>query len=218
MKNKPRIIAFVGPDGCGKSTLARIAAEEMTKHGFQAQIVWSRFNNYFSKPLLGLTRLTGHNRREVHDGAEFGYHDFQSSGWLRYPFIFLQTIDVNIATFIKIKRAEKKTDILVFERSPWDTLADIIVDTGCINLATNYWGRLITAQIRGCDRVFYINRSKELILRMRPELKYDKTLDRKIAIYSKLATTGGWLTLDNNRPLEIVKQELIKNCKVIKVD
>jgi ABC-type dipeptide/oligopeptide/nickel transport system ATPase component len=218
VKNKPRIIAFVGPDGCGKSTLARIAAEEMTKHGFQAQIVWSRFNNYFSKPLLGLARLTGHNRREVHDGAEFGYHDFQSSGWLRYPFIFLQTIDVNIATFIKIKRPEKKTDILVFERSPWDTLADIIVDTGCINLATNYWGRLITAQIRGCDRVFYINRSKELILRMRPELKYDKTLDRKIAIYSKLATTGGWLTLDNNRPLEIVKQELIKNCKVIKVD
>ena len=218
MKNKPRIIAFVGPDGCGKSTLARMAAEEMTRHGFQAQIVWSRFNNYFSKPLLGLTRLTGHNRREVHDGTEFGYHDFQSSGWLRYPFIFLQTIDVNIATFIKIKRPEKKTDILVFERSPWDTLADIIVDTGCINLATNYWGRLITAQIRGCDRVFYINRSKELILRMRPELKYDKTLDRKIAIYSKLATTGGWLTLDNNRPLEIVKQELIKNCKVIKVD
>ena len=195
-----------------------MAAEEMTRHGFQAQVVWSRFNNYFSKPLLGLTRLTGHNRREVHDGAEFGYHDFQSSGWLRYPFIFLQTIDVNIATFIKIKRPEKKTDILVFERSPWDTLADIIVDTGCINLATNYWGRLITAQIRGCDRVFYINRSKELILRMRPELKYDKTLDRKIAIYSKLATTGGWLTLDNNRPLEIVKQELIKNCKVIKVD
>lgn len=208
MKNKPRIIAFVGPDGCGKSTLARIAAEEMTKHGFQAQIVWSRFNNYFSKPLLGLARLTGHNRREVHDGAEFGYHDFQSSGWLRYPFIFLQTIDVNIATFIKIKRAEKKTDILVFERSPWDTLADIIVDTGCINLATNYWGRLITAQIRGRGSVFYVNRSKDSILCTRPELKHDRTLDKKIAIYAELAETCGWTTLDNNRPLETVAVSL----------
>jgi len=204
VKNKPRIIAFVGPDGCGKSTLARIAAEEMTKHGFQAQIVWSRFNNYFSKPLLGLARLTGHNRREVHDGAEFGYHDFQSSGWLRYPFIFLQTIDVNIATFIKIKRTEKETDILIFERSPWDTLADIILDTGCENLPNNIWGRWIISQISNCGPVFFIQRSKESILRSRPELKHDRTLDRKISIYAKLATVCKWDTLDNNRSLNSV--------------
>jgi len=203
-KQKRQIISFVGPDGCGKSTLARIAVQELQKQGFHPQVLWSRFNNYFSKPLIALARLSGHNYREVHEGVVFGYHDFQSSGWLRYPFIFLQTIDVNIATFIKIKRTEKETDILIFERSPWDTLADIILDTGCENLPNNIWGRWIISQISNCGPVFFIQRSKESILKTRPELKHDRTLDRKIAIYSKLATVYKWDTLDNNRSLNSV--------------
>ncbi len=215
MSPSPCIITFVGPDGCGKTTLARIAAEELGKQGFHSQIVWSRFNNYFSKPLLGLARLTGHNRREVHDGVVFGYHNFHSSAWLRYPFIFLQTIDVNLATFIKIRQAVKGADILIFERSPWDTLADIILDTGCTNLASQVWGRWITAQMHGRGPVFCITRSKDSILCSRPELKHDRTLEKKIAIYSHLAQTCGWLCLENNGSLAEVREELLKMLQTI---
>jgi hypothetical protein len=208
LKQSPRIISFVGPDGCGKSTLASIAAQVLQKQGLCAQVVWSRFNNYFSKPLLALARCSGHTRREVHDGVAFGYHDFHSAIWLRYPFILLQTIDVNLAHFVKAQRAAKSSDILIFERSPWDTLADIILDTGCRSLATNVWGRWITAQMRGLGPVFWVNRSKDSILNTRPELRHDRMLDEKIGIYAELAVASGWAPLDNNRPLGEVTREL----------
>jgi hypothetical protein len=208
VKQIPRIICFVGPDGCGKSTLARIAAEELSRQGLRALVVWSRFNNFLSKPLLALALCTGHNRREVHDGAVFGYHDFQCAPWLSYPFILLQTIDVNLACLTKRIQVEQQADILIFERSPWDTLADIIVDTGCRSLTATVWGRLITVQMRGRGPVFYVNRSKDLIMKTRPELKHDRRLDEKIAAYAELAVACGWAPLDNNRPLAEVTREL----------
>ena len=207
MSDRTRIIAFVGSDGCGKSTMARIAAEECAKRGLRARVVWSRFNNILSKPLLALTRCTGHNHREVHDSVIFGYHDFHTTAWLRYPFILLQTIDVNIAHLIKAKLVEKHADILIFERSPWDTLADIILDTGCHSIATNFWGRWITSQVRSRGPVFWVNRAKDAILCSRPELKFDKKLDEKINIYKELAVIYGWDCFENDRPLGVVAQE-----------
>ena len=146
--------------------------------------------------------MSGHNYREVHEGVVFGYHDFQSSGWLRYPFIFLQTIDVNIATLIKIKRAEKETDILIL-KEVLDTLADIILDTGAKISPIIYGVAGLFRKYRTVALYFY-TRSKESILRSRPELKHDRTLDRKISIYAKLATVCKWDTLDNNRSLNSV--------------
>lgn len=202
------IIAFVGADGCGKSTLARIAAEECDRIGVPANIVWSRFNNYLSKPLLALARCTGHNRREVHDGVVFGYHDFRSAVFFRFPFIFLQAIDVNLAAAKKMRRLARQPGVIICERSAWDTLSDVILDTGLDSLADNAWGRLITASIRGSGPVLWINRSRDAILRSRPELKHDRMLNEKIALYERLAVIHGWHKIDNNRPLDQTRDDV----------
>ena len=60
----PRIIFFVGVDGAGKTLYANMLLEELKRRGVDCRHVWSRYNNYLSKPLLGLTRLTGHNYKE----------------------------------------------------------------------------------------------------------------------------------------------------------
>jgi len=45
-------------------------------------------------------------------------------------------------------------------------------------------------------------------LNTRPELRHDRMLDEKIAIYAELALAWGWEALDNNRPLEEVTGQL----------
>jgi len=201
-------IFFTGADGAGKSTLARFAVEEYQRRGQRAVLVWSRFNNYFSKPLLGLARLTGHGYYETHDNVQFGYHDFECAPLYKYPFVLAQAVDANLATAFGWRKMQGLADLLVFERSPWDTLDDVILDTGCAALAHNVFGRWMTAQVRSRGKVFCVSRSQPAILSTRPAMRHDRKLARKIEIYERLARTFGWSTLNNDRPLEAVKEEL----------
>lgn len=212
MKRNPLLLSFVGADGSGKSTLARVAAEECNRMGRPAQVVWSRYNNIFTKPLLAVARCTGHSRREVHEGATFGYHDFQQADGLRYAFIALQTLDVNLAAWWKARTRGGAAAVIVFERSPWDTLADVMLDTGCEALATNTWGRWMTVSMRGRGPVFWVRRSRQAILATRPELRHDRLLDAKLALYERLAAQFGWHQLDNDRPLEEAKAAVRQWC------
>jgi hypothetical protein len=206
--DSPPILSFVGCDGSGKSTLARHAVGTLRRLGRNPVLVWSRFNNLTSKPLLALARLTGENRWEFHDGVRYGYHDFGRTAWLRWLFPRLQAIDVNLATRKKLRAAVRAGDVLVFERGPWDTLADVILDTDDFSLVDNAWGRRMTAQVRGRGPVFWITRSREAILACRPELTHDRKLDAKMEVYRRLSGNVGWRPFDNNRPLSVALADL----------
>ena len=94
-----RIIAITGVDGSGKTTLVKWLKEELERRGHAPGFVWSRFNNYVSLPFLALTRLTGHNYYQEHDGVRMGYHDFRKFPFtIKAIFVLAQIIDVNIAT------------------------------------------------------------------------------------------------------------------------
>ena len=64
-----RLIAVCGVDGSGKTALIEALAGRLKADGIPHRRVWSRFRNYLSKPLLALTRLTGHNRKERSQGV-----------------------------------------------------------------------------------------------------------------------------------------------------
>ncbi len=200
---------MVGCDGSGKSTLARFVVEELRRRGHRPVLLWSRFNNIVSKPLLALARVFGHSTRDVHDGITFGYHDFDNVFWLRWPFALLQALDVNLAVRLKLRNARKHGDVIVFERSPWDTVADVILDTGCMSLVTNRLGKWMVSSVSSPDYcVLWIDRPITKILETRMELKHDRKLVAKRAIYSKLAGEYDWLSVDNSPPLATVCQGL----------
>ena len=199
---------FTGADGSGKSTLARFAVEELNRRGQRAVLVWSRFNNYLSKPLLALARLTGHSYYETHDGVRFGYHDFERNWFYKGLFIPAQTADVNLATFFRLRKMGWRADVLVFERSPWDTLADVMLDTGCEAVGHSLLGRWMVGLVRNRGKVLWVSRSQAAILKTRPAMKHDRKLARKIEIYEELARIYGWGVLNNNHPLDMVKAEL----------
>jgi thymidylate kinase len=204
------LIFITGADGVGKSCVARWIVEQFLVRGVKADLVWSRFSNFLSKPLLALTRLSGHNFYKKFDGVLFGFHNFENLSGFRYLFALLQAIDVNIAALKDIKRKKHRFDILVCERGPWDTLADVIADTGLDNLSEGILSKLFTIQVRGEARVIMLRRTKENILRSRPELVHDFKLDRKLAIYSHLAEINRWSIVENNYSIETTKNEIAK--------
>ena len=209
----PSLIFITGADGAGKSCIARWLVEQLLEQGFKTGLAWSRFNNYLSKPLLALTRLSGHNFYKTEDGVLFGFHDFENLYGFRYLFALLQAIDVNIAAIKNIKSIRHRFDILVCERGPWDTLADVIADTGIEDLFEGILSKLFTIHIRTEARVLLVKRSKDNIIEARPEMIHDYKLDRKLAIYNRLAELHSWSVVDNNHSIETTQKEIAKLLK-----
>lgn len=207
-KKVPPLIFITGTDGAGKSSLSEWLVSNFRNRGLEVDLVWSRFNNFFSKPLLGLSRLTHHNYYRTIDGVLFGFHNFKHLHGYRHLFALLQAIDVNLAVLRDIRIGRRRFDTLICERGPWDTLVDVIADTGLDNLADPILSRLFTIQVRKGSIVIFINRSRDNILKSRPELVHDRNLNRKIDLYSDLSQKYGWFIVDNNESLATTKKQI----------
>lgn len=204
----PGLISIVGVDGSGKTTLANCLADELAAQGIRPVLVWSRFRNYLSKPLLALTRLTGHNYYCTYEGIRFGYHDFERLAGYRELFALLQAIDVNIAAYARIHRRRAWAGVLICERGPWDTLVDVTADTGLMWLPESSLGRAYSLLVRRDATVFWVSRDGDKILKSRPELVHDPKLEMRNALYAQLSATHGWHIIDNNGTLDESREQI----------
>jgi len=208
LKEIPSLLFVAGVDGVGKTTISKWIVSELQKKNLNVDLVWSRFNNYLSIPLLAFTRISGHNYYRLYGGIKFGFHDFESLHLFKKIFFYLQLIDVNIATYFKIFIKIKKNKIVVCERGPWDTLVDVISDTGMYENIGNFFSNLYTRQIAGKHLVLYIKRSYKNIILMRPELVHDKKLAMRISLYDRLAEENDWFVIDNNSDINNTKKKI----------
>lgn len=204
-----RIIAVTGVDGGGKTTLTDWLRVELRTRGYEPGFVWSRFNNYVSLPFLAVTRLSGHNVYHTHAGVHMGFHNFEHLPLpLRYLFVGLQAVDVNIATLLKINGPSRHTPVTICERGPWDTLVDVSADTALEGLTDPFMYRLFCNQVLGRTDVVLVVRDAELIESSRPELIFDVKLRERQRLYRRLADIGGWKILENNGELNDTKKDL----------
>jgi hypothetical protein len=153
----PKVYFLIGVDGSGKTTITEWLVGICHKRNISCQIIWSRFNNYLSIPFIALTKISKHCYYRNIMGKKFGFHDYENLFFVRYVFFFLQMIDVNIATFFQIKRKINKKNITICERGPYDTLIDVIADTGLYSILNSKISFFYYFQVYKRKNVIFIN-------------------------------------------------------------
>jgi thymidylate kinase len=205
----PQLISIVGVDGSGKTTLIKAVIDRLEKQSICVEVVWSRFNNYLSKPLLALTRLSGHNRRLMIDGKAFGFHNFERLVGYREVFAMTQAVDVNLAAWRHIRPAlRRENDLVVLERGPWDTLVDVMADTGMTGLAKSIVGRWIVRSVVDVASTVLIRRPVAQIMESRSELRHDRKLTIRASHYDWLAQSLQWIVVENDTTIETATEAL----------
>jgi ABC-type dipeptide/oligopeptide/nickel transport system ATPase component len=206
----PRVYFLIGVDGSGKTTITKWLVDMCKKKNISHQIIWSRFNNYLSIPLIALTKISKHCYYKDIMGYKFGFHDYENLFFIKYIFFFLQMIDVNIATFFQIKRKITRKTITICERGPYDTLIDVIADTGLFSILHSKISYLYYFQVYKRKNVIFLKRNYHEIITSRPELAYDSKLKSRMELYENLAKKNHWHIVDNNGSIEKTKSEIIK--------
>jgi hypothetical protein len=193
------MVALMGVDGSGKTCLAAALARQMALAGMPHRRVWSRFRNYTSRPLLALTRLTGHNRKEVVAGTRVGYHDFAASPLLAWPFLVLQLVDTLIDIRLRFRRGRS---MILADRCALDTLVDLAVDTGLDDLVLDRWAPFVARRLPQPCLAVLIERPAGLVAAQRPDALADRHFARRRRLYRRLASRLGLPVIHNDGTLE----------------
>lgn len=178
-----RLVALCGPDGSGKTTLARALANRLARRGAPARYVWSRYRNYVSKPLLGLMRLCGLSRLRVRDGVACRERDFRRLPGLALLFLLLQTIDQALEILLRLRSRGP----VVADRCLYDSLVDLALETGREAFVLDRIGPLLERLLPRPRAVFLLERDPDEILRDRPDVAADPFSGERRRLYAEVA-------------------------------
>jgi thymidylate kinase len=202
-----RLVALVGVDGGGKTFLLHALERRLAAAGVPSRHVWTRFRNYLSKPLLALTRLTGHNRKEQVGTVRAGYHEFAGRPWLAWPFLALQVVDLTLDCWWRYQRRADGRLILA-DRCVYDALVDLAVDTGLDDVLLGPLGHWLVARLPQPHLAVVLNRPVAAIRADRPDVLLDRNFARRRALYRRLAEVFRLPVLENDSSPEQVLDRL----------
>ncbi len=192
-----RMVCLIGVDGCGKSTLLAQLSEQLGLQQHAHGYVWSRFRNYVSKPLLALTRLTGHNRKVEINGVRIGLHEFAGNRLLSRAFLLLQQCDMWLDIALRYRPRLRKAMVLG-DRCPLDTLVDVAVDTGMDDHVFGSYGRAVMRWLPQPALIVMVTRNADDARASRPDIAADPFYQRRVLLYERLARTFDLPVLQND--------------------
>jgi len=186
-----RVYAFIGPDGAGKTTIARAIASRLAARGIRTRISWMRSPRIVTLFVIGVLRMS-----RIAKTIRLGDHDDVITDLSRHRFLLhLYAWSVTFDYFlgyvgkVTLPRWLLGRTILL-DRFAWDALVDLGLASGLdeaflgsppgrilLDLATTYPTVLVTA-------------SQEELVRRKPILALDPRLGRRLRLYREYVRTG----------------------------
>lgn len=203
-----QIIYIAGPDGSGKTTFLKDIEEYYVSKGIITRHIWLRSPKIFSKPLMLYCRLAGLTEYKVIDGVKYGKHEFYRSSFVSKLFPFLQLLDFK-KKWLSVNKNIKEDEVILFDRFSLDTLADLMVDTGRMDLYKTKTGKAFLNLIPENTKLIVLKVDEKTIRARKKDTLHDEHLNKKIEVFERLSKNLNLTVIDNNREYNIVKKDII---------
>ena len=198
-----KVYAIIGPDGSGKTTIARVIAARLAEAGVRTRIAWMRSPRIVTLGVIGMLRLA-----RLAKTVRMGDHDDVHIDLKRHPLLlhlyaWSITFDYFLGYFGKVtipRRLLRRA--VICDRFAWDTLVDLGLTSGLDEGFLEFpQGRILLDLAKKHGGVLVIASPEEL-LRRRPILSLDPRLPRRLRLYAELAARFGLGTVDSGNTSE----------------
>jgi len=199
-----KVIVFSGIDGSGKSTYARIFEHRLRSNGLSVKYVYMRGLSriFISIPFLALCRLLKitkvHRLERGIRVSEYRFYYYKPF-YLLWPLI--QLVDSIIYTLILICLPRRFYNVIIFDRSPIDTLVDIIADTR-LHIGVGILQKLFLSLLPRNSVVIILDTNEETALIRKRDILGKSYLSVRRRIYLKLAELYRWHVISTNGSFE----------------
>jgi len=208
---KASLIFIIGPDGVGKTTHARLLERELRSRGIRSKYVWMRWNHKLSLPLLGLARLLKLSKVEqLQTGKKVVYHYFDRVRPIAVTYQYVLFIDTLVSIMFKIYTKLRKSKFVICDRSPYDTLIDLMISTRNPKLLGSFIAKLFLLLVGDAISVMLVVAHPDILKSRREDVHEDRDLDLKIKLYNSLLSNFRVLVLNAEEPIDKVHSNLMK--------
>ena len=208
-----KVYAIIGPDGAGKTTIARVIAAHLEEAGARTRIAWMRSPRIVTLGVLGLLRLA-----RLAKTVRLGDHDDVHTDLSRHPFLFhllawSVTFDYFLGYLGKValpKLLLRRT--VICDRFVWDAIVDLELASGFgEDLLSLPQGRILVDLGRK-HRSVLVTADPDELIRRRPILSLDPRLARRLRLYQELADRFGLGTVDSAKSTEPQSVAAVLGC------
>jgi hypothetical protein len=206
--NRSAFIYITGADGTGKSTHAQLLCEHLQREGIRCINLWLRFPFFFSLPVLAYARLRGYSWHEVTEGVDHGYWDFRRSWLMRQVFPVALLMDASLASLFRVYLPLWWGMTIVCERYILDMLIDLNVALDDPAFHLHRPGILFLRLLPPQAKIVVLNLDAPTVRQRRPDLRFDKRLEARLAAYCRLAADLSLPLVSTAGPLGEVAAQL----------
>ncbi|MCJ7635394.1 hypothetical protein MUP77_23770 [Candidatus Bathyarchaeota archaeon] len=193
------LICFMGVDGSGKTSHAKLLLSFLKERGCSTKYVWAAGRPLFLYPFLLFTRILGY-WSTIKEGAEtdplenaFG----KTRKNLGAIYKALMFIDFLIVSLVKVRLPLFLKKTVICDRFSYDLLIELELS----GLDSSFFEKLVLYMTYTPSIVFYANAPTKLIIQRRPEFT-EENIRAKQQVFQKFAKHFCFKTIDSFESLD----------------